>query len=304
MTYSSIRSKCVSALAKRAAKFVAISATPIMSRAREFFTVLHLIDPESFSSQSAYKNRYCAPEEGRYGITYNGTTNAEELHALISPFLIRAEKKDILPELPPLNKIVIPITIDDLSEYKAIEQEVLSAKTAAQEKEAMKRLYSKLFLLKGQAEIEWIQRWLDANPGEKLVVAAYHIYVLDALEKAFGKISLRIDGGVASNKRQGLVDAFQEGDKRVMLLQMIAGGVGITLTAASTLVFVELWYVPSALEQAGERIHRLTTTASHVDLYYLVGVGTMEEDHIMKMLDDKQEDVSLVLDGKKRQYFT
>jgi SNF2 family DNA or RNA helicase len=69
------------------------------------------------------------------------------------------------------------------------------------------------------------------------------------------------------------------------------------------LVFTELWYVPGSLHQTEERIHRISQKADHVDIYYLIGAGTIEEDRIMKMLDDKQEDVSKVLDGKKRKYF-
>jgi SWI/SNF-related matrix-associated actin-dependent regulator 1 of chromatin subfamily A len=299
----SIRSKSVVALAKKANKFIAISATPMMSRAREFFTVLNLIDPQTFGSHSVFKNRYCDPKDGYFGVTYDGTSNAEELHALISGFLIRRNKAEILPELPPINRIILPIAIDDPTEYTYIEQELNSAATSKEEQEIMKRLYNKLFLLKGGAIIEWIQNWLDANEGEQLVVAAYHLYVLDALEKEFAKISLRIDGSVPSEKRQDIVDKFESGKKRVMLIQLISGGVGITLTSASTLVFTELWYVPGSLHQTEERIHRISQKADHVDIYYLIGAGTIEEDRIMKMLDDKQEDVSKVLDGKKRKYF-
>jgi SWI/SNF-related matrix-associated actin-dependent regulator 1 of chromatin subfamily A len=299
----SIRSKTVATLAQRAVKFIAISATPVMSRAREFFTVLNLIDPHTFANQKVFLNRYCDPKDGFFGVTYDGTSHAEELHALVSPFLIRMDKKEILPELPPLNRIILPITLDDLTEYKYIEQELVDAKTKSEEKEIMKRLYSKLFYLKGGAIIDWIRNWLDINPGEKLVVAAYHLYVLDALEKEFGKISLRIDGSVPSEKRQGIVDEFENGKKRVILVQIISGGVGITLTAASNLVFTELWYVPAAMTQMSERIHRITSKASQVNLYYLIGADTIEEDRIMKMLDDKQEDVSMILDGKSKKYF-
>jgi SWI/SNF-related matrix-associated actin-dependent regulator 1 of chromatin subfamily A len=299
---SSLRSKSVKFLAKKAEQFIAVSATPSKSRARELWVVLNIIDPATFDNESAFKNWFCDPKEGFYGVTYDGTTHGEQLHTLISPFMIRRSKKEILPELPPINRIIIPMPLDNIDEYLYIKAEYDIAE-AKEQRELEKKMYHKVFSLKSGGIVEWIANWLEMNPEESLVVAVYHIYALDILIAKFNKIALRIDGAVSSVKRQGIVDQFQQGKKRILFIQLIAGGVGVTLTKASNLVFAEMWYVPGDLEQTGERIHRIGTTAAQVNLYYLPGADTIEEGNIMKALDKKQEDVSIILDGEKRKYF-
>lgn len=301
---NSIRSKRVKQLVRDIPRFIALSGTPLKSRAREFWTVLNIIAPDIFNNEQAYLEFFCNPKATYFGVEYEGTSNAEILHNLVSPFMIRRDKSVILPELPPINRICVPLNLTDAKKYGKIEKALTDEDGEVLGDKEAKELYSKLFEYKATAVIEWIETWLEQNPGEKIVIAAYHIEALKILMDYFHDISLYIDGSVAGSKRQKIVDTFQEDDKhRIIFLQIIAGGVGFTLTRASSLIVAELWFVPGDLAQVEARIHRITTKAPSVNVYYLLGVNTIEE-KIYKKIDQKQLDVSAVLDGKPEKFFT
>lgn len=300
----SIRSKRVKYLVKDIPRFIAISGTPMKSRAREFWTVLNIIAPDIFDNEAAFLEFFCNPKATYFGVEYEGTSNADILHNLVSPFMIRRDKEVILPELPPINRICIPLCLTDAKKFSKIEKSLTNEDGEVIGEKEAKELYHKLFEYKATSVIEWIETWLEQNPGEKLVVAAYHIEALKILMDYFHSIALYIDGSVPGGKRQKIVDQFQEDDKhRIIFLQIIAGGVGYTLTRASSMVIAELYYVPGDLAQVEARIHRVTTKAPSVNVYYLLGVNTIEE-RIYKKVDQKQLDVSAVLDGKAQKFFT
>ena len=127
---------------------------------------------------------------------------------------------------------------------------------------------------------------------------ATHKFVLDALAKEFGKICVRVDGSTSINKRQDAVDAFQ-GDAKIRLFlgNIKAAGVGLTLTAASDTLTLELGWTPGLHDQAEDRVHRIGQEADSVTAYYLIAKDTIEED-IAKLLDEKRDVLKGVMDGK------
>ncbi len=76
---------------------------------------------------------------------------------------------------------------------------------------------------------------------------------------------------------------------------------GITLTAASAVVFVEFAWSPADHEQASDRVHRIGQEADTVFAYYLIANGTIEND-IVQLLQRKQKVTSYILDGKEREF--
>jgi SNF2 family DNA or RNA helicase len=216
--------------------------------------------------------------------------------------MIRREKSVILPELPPINKICIPLCLTNARKYRKLEETLTDDDGNVLCEDAAKKLYAELFEYKAEAVIEWIDTWLEQNPDEKIVIAAYHLNALNLLYEHYGKIALLIDGGVTGNKRQSIVDMFQEDNKHRIIFLQVLTAVGYTLTRASTIAIVELYYVPGDLDQTLARVHRLTSGALQVNAYFLIGSKTIEE-RIMEMLDEKQVGVSTVLDGKAEKFF-
>ena len=140
---------------------------------------------------------------------------------------------------------------------------------------------------------DWIEDFLES--GEKLVVFAVHRKVIDHLTKHF-KGSVKIDGSVSMSKRQDVVDSFQNDPKVKLLIGNIkAAGVGITLTAASNVAMIQFPWSPGELVQAEDRVHRISQL-KQVTIYYLVGEDTIEE-KIIDILIRKEKIINQVLDG-------
>ena len=109
--------------------------------------------------------------------------------------------------------------------------------------------------------------------------------------------AVKIDGSVSLKKRQEAVDSFQNNPKVKLLIGNIkAAGVGITLTAASNAAIIQFPWTPGELVQASDRIHRISQTKK-VTIYNMVGEDTIEE-KIIDTLIKKEKIISQILDGK------
>ena len=141
---------------------------------------------------------------------------------------------------------------------------------------------------------EWIEDFLEGS-SEKLVYMGVHKKNLHPLYEHFSDCAVLVDGGVTGKRRQKAVDRFQE-DKNVRLFigNVQAAGVGITLTAASTMLFGEFSWVPVDHTQAEDRIYRIGQEMP-VHCYYSMVPGTIEG-KLLAMIKSKQRVISRTLD--------
>ena len=108
---------------------------------------------------------------------------------------------------------------------------------------------------------------------------------------------MRPDGKTPADRRQALVDRFQKDDRvRVFLANIIAGGIGTNLTAATQVVFNDLDWVPANHWQAEDRAYRIGQTRT-VNVTYLVARDTID-DFVQTVLEKKAALVSAIVDGK------
>jgi SWI/SNF-related matrix-associated actin-dependent regulator 1 of chromatin subfamily A len=125
---------------------------------------------------------------------------------------------------------------------------------------------------------EYIEDLLEA--GHKMLLFAHHQSVLDAFEAAFMEKHhrhIRIDGRTPPSGRQELCNAFQQDVSiRIALLSITAASTGLTLTAATTVVFAELFWNPGVMVQAEDRAHRIGQCDS-VSVHYLLARGTTDD---------------------------
>jgi SWI/SNF-related matrix-associated actin-dependent regulator of chromatin subfamily A-like protein 1 len=300
------QTKAIVSLCRKSPNRLFLSGTPAKNRPRELFTVLNLIDPNLFSDRYAFYNRYCDPKPGYQGrMTYDGSTNANELHQIMAPYMFRRSKAEILPHLPKKHKVIYSFDVQKSRSYEKAEKELLASiqKHGKDRNSLLEKTYLEAYALKSEAIFEKIDEWLEENPEEKLVIMAYHTVPVEEIYERYKAIAVKVSGSTPTKQRQSLVDQFQNDRRtRVFVGQMLAAGVGLTLTAARTMMFVELWYVPGDMAQAEDRTHRFSSTGDTVEYIYFVAAHTVE-DKMMKAVEQKSQWLGEVMDGTASEYF-
>jgi len=232
---------------------------------------------------------------------------------LSSTIMLRRLKSEVLQDLPNKTRTVLPLELDNYSEYMAAEDDFIEflrrtkgedAAIKASTAEYLVRIEGlKQLVIEGKISscIQWIADFLEENG--KLVVFAVHRKTIDKLMQTFGKVAVRVDGSCSTVERDKAVKEFQQNPHiKLFVGNVQAAGTGITLTAASAAAFVELPWTSGDLTQAEDRIHRIGQKEA-VNIYYLLAHNTIEE-RIAELLDDKRKILSEVLDGKEVEYHT
>lgn len=280
----------------RGRRRVFITGTPIPNRVMELFPLLQQIDPGGLGRDwEAFGVRYCAGYETRYGWDMTGASNLPELQQILrETLMIRRLKTDVLTDLPDKRRQVVEVEASGAlgkivkreieadarhtvaiaakrravdaaspSENKAAYDAAVAALREAQAAEfaEMSALRHELAVAKLPAVIEHVQALLDGSC-EKVVVMAHHKDVIADLATAYPGSAI-LTGDTSAEARQAAVDRFQTNPEcRVFIGSIRAAGVGITLTAASTVVFAEQDWSPGVMQQAEDRCHRIGQKSS------------------------------------------
>ncbi len=311
------RTKLVKEIAKRCARKLFLTGTPILNKPIELWSLLQVLAPEQWDPAGIVKGkrvaagegagffrfakRFCDAHEEWHGRTkhwnFDGASNLPELQErLRSTVMVRRLKADVLTELPAKRRRTIELESDsfdgqwDESDTETVEKlkgpafsELSSARHASA-------------LAKVPEAIEYIKNALECS--QKIVVFCHHQDVAQAL--ADGLESHRVVGPITgltdADERQNLVDDFQlTGDARVIVGTIGAMGVGHTLTASAHVIFCELSWVPAELSQAEDRCHRIGQRES-VLVEHLVTRGGIDALMSAKLIA-KQQVADLALDA-------
>jgi SWI/SNF-related matrix-associated actin-dependent regulator of chromatin subfamily A-like protein 1 len=304
---SAKRTKAFKKIKKGISTFMALTGTPIENHPSELYNVINMINPALFPVAWDFYWEFCNPVNNGYGWTYSGATNIPKLHKILTEsIMLRRLKKDVLLELPEKTTSFIPIELTNQKEYDFAEKDFIQfvkeqkgheAAERASNAESIQKIETlKQLAVKGKLKgaINWIKDFLECD--KKLVIVTTHTFVIDELIKAFPGISLKLDGSITGEKRQEVVDNFQKDPVyKLFIMNLKAGGVGITLTASSDVVILELGWNPKIMDQAADRVHRIGQTRG-VNIYYLLALNTIEE-KIAELLDKKRKIIDGVIDG-------
>ena len=241
----------------------------------------------------------------------DGATHLDELRLYLSCLMVRRLKLDVLKELPAKRRQIIelPITgldpdlrarlvaarehIELIEEYATDVRRLESKIRAAWDD--MAQLRHDAGMAKVPMAISLIRDAIAASG--QVVVFAYHRDVINWLEHDLAEyFPAIVHGGTPLKTRQWAVDSFQKGGSKVFIGQIQAAGVGITLTAASHVIFLELDWTPGMMSQAEDRCHRIGQTES-VLVQHLVLENSLDA-HMAKTLVRKQGVAEKLLDGK------
>jgi len=321
-----LRSKNFKAI--KATRNLRLTGTPICNRPVELYNIIS--DLADFGTFFSFAKRYAAASNTGYGWDFKGASHLDELQVkLREKVMVRRLKAEVLTELPAKIRQIIELEADTPEQRAAINREsshesdtesqlaklranVELAKAESEQayqdavsnlRDAtqvdfteMARLRHDTAVSKIPAIITHIQNMLEDND-EKVIIAVHHHDVMNGLMiglKEFNPVLLSGENKEAD--RQAAVDKFQNEPRcRVFVGSIMAAGVGITLTASSTVVFGELDWVPGSITQMEDRAHRIgqknTVLVQHIVLQDSIDA------RMAKMLVEKQAIIDKALDA-------
>jgi SWI/SNF-related matrix-associated actin-dependent regulator 1 of chromatin subfamily A len=296
---SAKRTKAAFKVAVQAKDALFLSGTPIMNRPAEIYTVHNFMKRTSFWD---FANKYCGMTKTNFGYDFTGATNLAQLKEEMS-YMHRKTKAEVLTELPDKTINLIETKMDDWKEYHEIQSdyrawlEANDLNLSATFAEALtKASYLKQCVVRHKNIKEIIDDFLEND--KKIIVFSQYKETIHYLQKIYEKISVSLTGETPVDERQSIVDQFQQDEGvRIFFSTMRAGGVGLTLTAADTVIFTDLDWTPATHAQAEDRAYRIGQK-NNVNVYYLVTPDTLEED-IWAMLKRKEKMVNKILAGEE-----
>ena len=275
-----------------------LTGTPMSNRPRDLFSLLRAVRHPLAKSFFSYARRYCAAYDNGYGLDSNGASNLEELAQLVSGVMLRRTKDEAL-DLPPKVRSWQPVSVSGtkVGQLEARALDYLNANPARGGATwisflgLLNRARHELAVAKVPATIEAVRERIEA--GEKVVVFTSYQAVVDAIAGAFGDACVAITGALSSDARQQAAAALQANPSvRVLVGNLHAAGTGITLTAATHVVFNDLDWVPGNHWQAEDRIYRIGQTRPAF-VTYLYAEGTLDE-FVAALLEAKARTIGVL----------
>ena len=284
----------------------ALTGTPIENSLAELWSIFDFLMPQYLYNYHHFKETYEIPI-----IKNEDQQKQAKLKQLVEPFILRRTKKDVLTELPDKieNNVIIPFTPEEEKVYLAnlstINSELQSAIQVNHiDKIQILAMMTRLRQLccdqrilykdiiepssKLKACMDIIETAKENN--QKVLLFSSFTKSLDLIEAELRKKDISyyvLTGSTTKIKRHQLVNAFQNDQTTVFLISLKAGGTGLNLTSASTVIHYDPWWNMSAQNQATDRAYRIGQT-NNVQVYKLIMKNSIEE-KIQKLQEQKQD---------------
>lgn len=287
-----------------------LSGTPVENRLDELWSQFHFVQPGLLGGRADFQRRFAEP------IRSANAEAAARLRQRIAPFLLRRDKAQVAPELPPRTDIVLHCDLGErertlydalhAATQKDVVEKLRQGGSVMQALEALLRLRQASChpgLIPGQTaeSSAKLDRLLEAleearAEGHKALVFSQWTSLLDLLEPKLIEAGIRfsrLDG--TTRDRPGVVAEFQtDGGPEVLLLSLKAGGTGLNLTQADHVFLLDPWWNPAVEQQAADRAHRIGQTRP-VFVHRLIARRTVEE-RISLLQQKKRELASVALE--------
>jgi len=296
------------------------TGTPIENNLNELWSLFRFINPGLLGAQKQFHKRFANPMESSNNVDEASITRANQaLRKLISPFILRRMKNQVLTELPPRTEINISVQLSEpeVVLYEALRQQAIENLAKGDEKPGqhhikmlaeimrLRRACCHPDLVMPDAGIEGSKLKvfdglideLQQNNHKALVFSQFvgHLKILRQHLDRKGVKYQYLDGSTPAKARRDRVNAFQAGDGDVFLISLKAGGSGLNLTAADYVIHMDPWWNPAVEDQASDRAHRMGQTRP-VTIYRLIAKNTIE-DKILALHQQKRDLANSLLDG-------
>jgi superfamily II DNA or RNA helicase len=276
-----------------------LTGTPIENRLGELWSILRVVSPGLLGSWEQFRARYAVPIE-----KFGDDQRRRSLALLLRPFVLRRLKSEVARELPPRTEVVrmVQLSAEEQALYEELRASTLAEADAARrdpDRDAQGLQFVLLAALTRLRQLCCHPRLVYPRSPAGSTKAAYLLELLDELRAGGHKVLvfsqfrsfldilaprlrqhrfqvLVLDGTTPPEVREQRIAAFQAGGADVFLISLKAGGFGLNLTAADTVIHLDPWWNPAVEDQATARAHRIGQTRP-VTAVRLVARGTIEE---------------------------
>jgi superfamily II DNA or RNA helicase len=295
------------AQALRAEHRLCLSGTPMENHLGDLWSLFNFVQPGLLGERRQFQRLYRTPIENGGDVK-----RAAALSRRVQPFLLRRTKDAVARDLPPKVQIVEAIELDERQRdfYDGIRLSVHRRVREAIEQQGLARSHLTVLnaLLKlrqaccdprlvdadastqliPSAKLDWLSTALPEliAEGRRILLFSQFTSMLSLIETRVNELSIPyclLTG--ETRRRSELVERFQAGDIPLFLISLKAGGTGLNLTAADTIIHYDPWWNPAVEAQATDRAHRIGQDKP-VFVYKLIAQGTVEE-KIMQLQADK-----------------
>lgn len=293
----------------------AMTGTPIENRLSDLWSIFDFLMPGYLYDYKRFKDEIEAPV-----VQNNDEIALKRLHAMISPFILRRKKTEVLKDLPDKIEEVIYTQMTDVQKklYQA-QAAKMRMELARMTDEAFKKdslqFIAQLTRLRqiccspelifenyreGSGKLDTCMELVTnaVDSGHKLLIFSQFTRMLDLIAAQLERSRIHylyLSGKTTKPARQQLVSKFQTGDVPVFLISLKAGGTGLTLTAADMVIHYDPWWNVAAQNQATDRTHRIGQKNT-VNVMKLVAKDTIEE-KIIRLQERKAKLSEDVIEG-------
>lgn len=295
------------------AKVIPLSGTPWKNRGSEFFPVLNMIDPIKFNSYQNYLDNWVSYDYSGPKRKEGGIKNPSKFKEYISDLCIRREYNDVMAEYPDVNRMKLPMQLDELNQeaynesesdfVKWYNQHVIDGtedKVSSIEILAMMaRMRHITGLAKIPATVSFVEEFLE-DTEKKLVIFVHHKDVGLLLVNAIRELSyvkehnipiVSLTAEFSDGERFSIAERFNATSRSIMIASTIASGEGVNLQTCSDSVLHERQWNPQNEDQATPgRFKRIGQLSSVINITVPEGEGTIDED------------LDIIVERKRRQF--
>jgi SNF2 family DNA or RNA helicase len=290
----------------------ALTGTPLANHPGDLWSILHTISPTEFPTKTHFVDRYCLQSWNAFGgldiVGVNPATR-DEFFSLLDPRFRRMPKDLVLTQLPPKVRSTrwVEMTPKQRKAYDGLESSLavlvesgvltapnglvanlrrmqLSSSSVEVTENPAKLLGQDVRMIEPSPKLDALEEVLDELGDKQVAICSYHRGLLELAIARFKKANRSfgvISGGVSEYERDVALRQFQEGKLQYLLFTISAGGTGLTMTAADTMIFLQRSWSMIENKQAEDRVHRIGSEGhASVNIIDIVAVDSVEEDQI------------------------
>lgn len=282
-----------------------LTGTPVQNYLGELWNLLHFLNPGLLGSYEQFSRKFIS----------NENADLSSLRKMVQPFILRRTKTQVLDELPDKTEIIRRVSLSDMEilAYESIRGKVQS-EIESENKVTVNVLAEITRLRQAACSMSLVdKKWTSgcskievfgelikdivSSGNRVLVFSQFTSFLSMALAEldSSGLGYFYLDGSTPIKKREQMVREFQAGSRRIFVVSLKAGGLGLNLTGANYVIHLDPWWNPAIEQQATDRAHRIGQKQP-VTVYHLISGNTIEE-KILRLHKTKRDLSDTFLSG-------